>query len=181
MEYSQHLNSLVVRRPIIGVMGSHADAYADRSRKIGEWVARKGFHLLTGAGGGVMEAVSAAFTKVSDRLGKVIGIVPSILEDSSHPPVIGYPNLWVEIPIYTHLASGGDESTSRNHINVLTATVVILLPGGEGTASEARLALRYKKPCVGYLSSPDEVPGLPSGIQLESDFDLVARFVESMI
>ena len=90
----------------------------------------------------------------------------------------------MEIPIYTHLDRGGprgDEATSRNHINVLTSTVVIVLPGGEGTASEARLAVRYGKPCIGYLRSPDEVPGLPPGILIESDFSRVARFIEGIL
>ena len=184
MKSSQHVDTAIVRQPIVGVMGSHADAHVDRARRVGEWVARQGCHLLTGAGGGVMGAVSAAFAQVRERSGRVIGIVPSISDDPHRSPVVGYPNPWVEIPIYTHLDRGGprgDEATSRNHINVLTSTVVIVLPGGEGTASEARLAVRYGKPCVGYLCSPDEVPGLPPGIPIESDFSRVARFIEGIL
>ena len=174
----------VVRRPIVGVMGSHADSHADRAQRVGEWVARQGYHLLTGAGDGVMGAVSEAFGRVRDRPGRVIGIVPSVSGDPRHPPAPGYPNLWVEIPIYTHLDRGaprGDATTSRNHINILTATVVVLLPGGEGTASEARLAVHYRKPCIGYLRSPDEVPSLPAEIPIESGFDRVAEFIERSV
>ena len=181
MPSDRRVDTPVVRRPIIGVMGSHARAHADRVRRVGEWIARQGYHLLTGAGDGVMGAASRAFVQVPDRSGRVIGIVPSVPDDLRHPPAIGYPNPWVEIPIYTHLDRGGpqgDEPTSRNHINVLTSTIVVLLPGGEGTASEARLAVHYGRPTVAYLLSPDEVPGLPKTIPVESDFSRVAEFIK---
>ena len=129
-------------------MGSHADAHADRSRRVGAWIARQGFHLLTGGGDGVMGAVSRAFVEVADRAGLVLAIVPSVTGDADHSPVPGYPNPWVEIPIYTHLDRGGpfgDEPTSRNHINVLTSTVVVVLPGGQGHGERgsARTTLRH--------------------------------------
>ena len=134
------------RRPVVGVMGSHADPHAERARRVGEWVARQGYHLLTGAGGGVMAAVTEAFAAVPDRPGLALGVVPS-LPGRPGTPLPGYPNPWVEIPIRVHLDRGGragDEPTSRNHVNVLTSTVVILLPGGTGTASGGppRVALR---------------------------------------
>ena len=167
------------RRPIVGVMGSHQDAHAERARQVGEWIARQGYHLLTGAGGGVMGAVTEAFAAVPDRPGLALGVVPSV-RGRPGTPLPGYPNRWVEIPIRAHLDSGGaagDEPTSRNHVNILTSTVVILLPGRAGTASEARLALRYGRPCVAYLRSPAEIPGLPVGIPVEPDFADVAAYV----
>lgn len=167
------------RRPIVGVMGSHAAAHAERARRVGAWVARQGYHLLTGAGGGVMAAVTEAFVAVPDRPGLALGVVPSAPERPG-TPLPGYPNRWVEIPIRAHLDSGGpagDEPTSRNHVNVLTSTVVILLPGGTGTASEARLAVRYGRPCVAYLRSAAELPGLPGGIPIEAGFAGVAAYV----
>ncbi len=160
-------------------MGSHADAHADRARQVGQWVARQGYHLLTGAGGGVMAAVSEAFAAVPDRPGLALGVVPS-LPGRPGTPLPGYPNPWVELPIRAQLDSGGpagDEPGSRNHVNVLTSTVVILLPGGTGTASEARLALRYGRPCVAYLRSAAEIPELPHGIPIEVDFGRVAAYV----
>ena len=184
MPIDRHMDTPVVRRPIIGIMGSHARVHADRARRVGEWVARQGYHLLTGAGDGVMGEASEAFVQVPNRSGQVIGIVPSVTDDPRHPPAIGYPNSWVEIPIYTHLDRGGpqgDGPTSRNHINVLTSTVVVLLPGGEGTASEARLAIRYGRPTVAYLLSPNEVPGLPKTIPVESNFSRVADFITSNV
>ncbi len=168
-----------VRLPIIGVMGSHVDQYQDRARRVGEWIAHEGYHLLTGGGEGVMSEVTRAFVEVSNRRGFALGVIPSLQDDPKHRPLLGYPNPWIEIPVFTHLDIGGlhgDESSSRNHINVLTSKVIILLPGGEGTASEARLALRYERPCIAYLKSMDEIAELPEGVQVESDFARVQTF-----
>jgi uncharacterized protein (TIGR00725 family) len=165
-------------------MGSHADAHRERSEVVGQWVAGQGYHLLTGAGEGVMSAVSQAFAEVADRAGRVIGIVPSVQEDPARPSVPGYPNPWVEIPIFTHLGVGvptGDNLRSRNHINILTASAIILLPGGDGTASEGRLALRYGKPCVGFLQTSDEIPSLPNAIPVEHDFANVIEFISGAL
>ena len=173
-----------VRLPIVGVMGSHADQHPDRARRVGEWIANEGYHLLTGGGGGVMGEVTHAFVEVSDRRGQALGVIPCLPDVPQHRPVPGYPNPSVEIPIYTHLDRGGphgDEPSSRNHINVLTSHVIILLPGGEGTASEARLALHYAKPCIAYLGSRGEIPKLPDGVPDESDFARVQEFVRKSL
>lgn len=174
----------VVRRPVIGVMGSHSDVCQQRAQRVGSWIASQGYHLLTGAGAGVMSEASRAFVAVDGRTGCVIGIVPTVSEDPVRPPVPGYPNPWVEIPIFTHLGVGretGDEPASRNHINVLTSSAIILLPGGEGTASEARLALLYRTPAVAYLESRDEIPQLPDEILVTRDFSEVTNFVSSRV
>lgn len=174
------------RLPIIGVMGSHQEAHADRAAPLGEWIAQQGYHVLTGAGGGVMESVSRAYAEVDDRVGSVIGVVPTVAQspEMTRVPLSGYPNRWVEIPIVTHLDTGGphgDAPSSRNHLNVLTSDVVVLLPGGEGTASEARLALRYGTPCVGFLRNRGEIPSLPPEIQIESALERVEDFVRSSL
>ena len=175
---------MVQRRPIVGVMGSHANADARRARRVGAWIASAGYHLLTGGGGGVMEAVAQAFATVTGRAGRSIGVVPSSDDDPACRPVPGYPNVWIEIPIFTHLArlgASGDQPGSRNHINILTSTVVIVLPGGEGTASEARLAVRYGRPCIAYLDRREDVPTLPEAIAVEPRFDRVQAFVRQAI
>ena len=160
-------------------MGSHTDVHADRAREVGAWIARQGYHLLTGGGDGVMGAVTEAFTAVASRLGTALAVVPAVDGDPASTPVPGYPNRWVEVPIYTHLDRGvaGDEPSSRNHINVLTSTVVVLLPGGTGTASEGRLALRYQRPCIAYLYSRSEIPGMPSEVPVEADFARVTAYI----
>ena len=170
----------IVRRPIVGVMGSAVDAHADRARQVGRWIAAHGYHLLTGGGDGVMGAVTEAFVNVRERAGAALAIVPCLPGDAAATPLPGYPNRWVEIPIFTHLDTGrpaGDAPSSRNHLNVLSSTVIIFLPGGSGTASEARLALRYGRPGVAYLLAREELPELPAGIPVEADFERVAAFV----
>ena len=62
-------------------------------------------------------------------------------------------------------------------MNVLSSDVVIFLPGSAGTASEARLAVRYGKPSIAWLDARAQVPGLPDAVPVEPDFDRAAAFV----
>lgn len=171
-------------RPVVGVMGSSRDPHDERSRRVGAWIARAGYHLLTGGGPGVMEAVTRAFVETPDRRGLAIGVLPASrggrLEEWTGQPRPGYPNPWVELAIRTHLDSvgrqGGDVR-SRNHVNVLSSDAVIFLPGSAGTASEARLAVRYGKPSIAWLDTRTQAPELPDAIPVEPDFDRVEAFV----
>jgi uncharacterized protein (TIGR00725 family) len=170
----------VLRLPVIGVIGSNSDACPERAAAVGRWLAEQGVHLVTGGGGGVMGAVGRAFAEVPDRRGSVIGIVPAAGPDSPTVPKPGYPNEWVEIPIYTHLhLSGrqGEAPLSRNHLVVLTSAVIVALPGGPGTASELRLALKYRRPVIAHLKSRGEIEGLPDGVRVEPDLEQVKEFV----
>ena len=165
-------------------MGASGDPHAERSRRVGAWIARAGYHLLTGGGPGVMAAVTEAFVGVPDRRGLAIGILPSggggDIDGAAGRPPPGYPNPWVEIAIGTHLdrlgQRGGDER-SRNHVNVLSSDVLIFLPGSAGTASEAKLALHYGRPSIAYLDARADLPGLPDAIPVEPEFARVEAFV----
>lgn len=172
----------MTRLPIVGVIGSGTEPHTERATLVGRWLAEVGVHLLTGGGRGVMEAVSRAFAETPGRKGLVIGVLPS--EEGSVRPRDGYPNPWVEIPIVTHLPFSGDRGTdplSRNHINVLSAAVVIALPGGAGTASEVMLAVSYGRPVVAFLDAVDQIPELPRGVIVRSDLKDVQAFVRSAI
>ena len=171
-------------------MGSGREPHTARAHRVGVWLARAGYHLLTGGGGGVMAAVTEAFVGVPGRSGQAIGILPGAAgpepaepgaaEPGAAPP--GYPNPWVEIAIRTHLGARGargSETDSRNHLNVLTPDAIVVLPGGEGTASEARLAVRYGRPAVAYLARPADVPGLPAAVPVETRFERVQAFVRA--
>ena len=165
-------------------MGASGALHAERARRVGTWIARAGHHLLTGGGPGVMAAVTEAFVSVPDRRGIAIGILPASgrrgIEGSAGRPPPGYPNPWVELAIATHLDSlgehGGDE-WSRNHMNVLSSDVLIFLPGSAGTASEAKLAVRYGRPSIAYLDARADLPGLPDAIPVEPEFARVEAFV----
>ncbi len=146
---------------IVAVVGDHAKEHRSLAVPLGQWLAGRGVHLLTGGGGGVMAAVSQAFFEWPERRGLVLGVLPA------QKP--GYPNEWVVVPIRTHLhgmarpdRSGGEDPKgdfSRNHINALTADVLIALPGGRGSLAELELALSYGKRCFALLGDGDVVGG----------------------
>src|SRR4029077_2771223 len=137
--------------------------------------------LLTGGGAGVMEAVSEAFARVPGRVGLAIGVLKAMLDAQGR---VGprTPNPFVDIAIRTQLPLSGDEGTaplSRNHINVLSADLVVGLPGGGGTRSEMELALRYERPVVAFLGGMPRPAGLaptPGGATLEE----VARLAHAV-
>jgi uncharacterized protein (TIGR00725 family) len=167
------------RRLIVGVMGSGEERHDALAAPVGRWIAREGHHLLTGGGGGVMEAVSEAFASVSERQGLVIGVLKGVPAPDGRV-VSATPNRWVELPIRTHLPLSGDQGTdalSRNHLNVLTADAIVVLPGGAGTRSEVQLAVRYAKPVVAFCGTdtlPADWPPVPVAVTLEDLARLLA-------
>jgi uncharacterized protein (TIGR00725 family) len=165
-----------MRRPIVGVMGSGECEHAGTAEPLGRFLAGEGVHLLTGGGRGVMAAVARAFLAVQPRAGLSIGVLPSHPDDPARPRE-GYPNPFVELPIRTHLPRSGTEGESersRNHVNVLTADAVLVLPGGAGTASEVRLALRYGRPIAAVQWSDDDAPTVAALPVLKSAEELRA-------
>jgi uncharacterized protein (TIGR00725 family) len=170
------------RLPVVGVLGSGETAHAGKAEAVGSWLATQRVHLLTGGGGGVMTVVSRAFQAVPNRAGLVVGIIPSG-EDPAVPKP-GYPNPYVELAIITHLPLSGASGTgalSRNHINVLSSAVLIALPGGAGTASEAALALRYRRPIAAYLDDRSDIPELPASVPVLATLTEVEEFVRCQL
>lgn len=169
-----------IRLPIVGVMGSGQDPCEDLAAPLGAWLADFGVHLLTGGGGGVMAAVSRAFQQVRGRRGLVLGILPGEAAETRHQASPAYPNAWVDLPIYTHLPLRGVHGTDarcRNHINILSSDVVIILPGNEGTRSEAELAARYRKPAIAWFGSHHVPWAPPADIRVAASFADVQRFL----
>jgi len=167
------------RLPVVGVLGSGDAAHADKAEPLGRWLATLKVHLLTGAGKGVMEAVSRAFQAVPNRAGLVVGIAPC--GDDPAVPRPGYPNPFVELAILTHLPLSGVSGTdpmSRNHINVLSSNVLIALPGGPGTSSEVELAVRYGRPIVAFLDTRSDIPALPREVAAVATLSEVQDFVQ---
>ena len=172
------------RRPVVGVMGSSAQAFEDLAAPLGRWLASLGVHLLNGGGVGTMEAVSRAFATVSPRAGLVIGVLPADLPDGIAVPRVGYPNSFVELAIFTHLPlSGilGTDARSRNHINVLSSDAVIVLPGSEGTQSEMELAVRYGKPVIAYFGDHVVEWDVPEGVPVARTLADVQSFVQDAL
>jgi uncharacterized protein (TIGR00725 family) len=170
------------RLPMIGVMGSGTHAHEDKAVPLGRWLAAADCHLLTGGGGGVMSAVSHAFCSASKRKGRVVGVLPGDEHTRQSPP--GYPNPWVEIPIRTHLplsGTQGEDPMSRNHINVLSADVIVALPGSAGTSSETRLALRYRRPVIAFIDRRADIPELSPEIPAAPHMEAVAAFISKHV
>ena len=170
-------------------MGSGTESHREQSTALGAALARLGVHLLTGGGGGVMQEVSRAFCETPGRVGLAIGVLPAAGPGGGRrsaagvaPP--GYPNPWVEIPIFTHLplsGARGREQGSRNHINILSSDVVVALPGGAGTASEVALAVEYGRPVLAFLSDRAELSGLPDAVRCVGEIDAVVAFLRKVL
>ncbi len=137
----QHIS--VRRKPVIvGIMGSHRenapsvkDAFI-----LGEMVARRGHVLLTGGGTGVMRAASEGAHLAG-------GLVIAVLPNDRQRALPGYPNEFVDIPVYTGMYE------ARNVINAKTPHVIIALGGGPGTLSEMAFAFKAGTSVIG-LGSP---------------------------
>jgi uncharacterized protein (TIGR00725 family) len=164
----------------VGVMGSGTSEHEEYARPIGQLIAALGANLLTGGGGGVMRAVSRAFTQSPRERGVAIGIIPCASDTNRRTARDGYPNEFVELPIYTHLPFSGHQGThdlSRNHINVLSSAAVVALPGGDGTAAEVDLAVRYGRPLVVYSPDANLVKGLHASVPRADTLETVKRFL----
>lgn len=140
-----------MRLPVVGVMGSGTESWEPFSLQVGNLLAVLGVNLLTGGGGGTMEAVATAFVSSPKRLGVSIGVIPTEEVENKLRSKAGYPNKSIEICINSPLGVfDGLNSTqiSRNHINILSSDVLIFLPGAKGTRNELELAKLYQKPFV---------------------------------
>ena len=121
------------RRKVVAVVGDGANAHREKSRLVGEWIAQSGYSF-TGGGGGVMAAVTESFVESYGREGIAVGIIPGSVRTQNgrteyQTKGSAYPNYSVEIAVFTHLPGEDPEGErSRNHINVLSADLVVALP-----------------------------------------------------
>ena len=147
------------RLAVIGIMGSGDElANPHKAEDAGRQVAEAGFHLLTGGGGGVMEAASRGFASLEKRKGLAIGVLPAhrLGSPRTHED---YPNSFIDLPIRTHLerSTDPDDLASRNPINILTADGLIFLAGSGGTAAELVLAQNFAKPRILLLDDGESI------------------------
>jgi len=119
--------------PIIAILGP-SDASSEEAaiaERVGAAAAGAGWVVLTGGGTGVMEAAGRGAVEAG---GLTVGVLPTA------GPGGGYPNDWVQLPIYT------DSGSARNAFNVLSAKLCIAIGGGPGTLSEIALAMKSGTP-----------------------------------
>ena len=173
---------MIDRRPIIGVMGSHESEWSEYSIPVGRLIAEHDYHLLTGAGAGVMSAVSQAFVDVENREGVNIGIIPTVDYDGTYVPRKEYPNPYIEIPILTPLdvkAQKAAQPYSRNFVNVMTSHAMVILPGDHGTRDEVSLGIQYKKPMI-LFGPEDAFERFPDQTTRTTEIDEVREFLEKV-
>ncbi|MBU6236148.1 MAG: hypothetical protein KGQ41_09910 [Alphaproteobacteria bacterium] len=166
---------MLEKLPIVGVMGSGEKPWAEWAQPLGAALATLPVHLLTGGGNGTMTAVSKAFTEVSPRQGRTIGIIPTEKQaDGTYQAKAGYPNPFIEIPIFTPLGTYAGEGTdfvSRNMVNIMTANAIVALPGSGGTRNEINIAMKFGKPvCLfGTHDLPSDIYGQLPHFAVASD------------
>ncbi len=123
-----------IYKPIIAVVGAGScdDKIYLLAEKAGELLAQKGYAIICGGLGGVMEAVCKGARSGG---GFTIGILPGDNTSDANP--------YVDIPVATGMGIG------RNIIIIRTARAVLAIDGQYGTLSEIAYALQLKKPIVG--------------------------------
>lgn len=168
---------MMAKLPIVGVMGSGTDMHRDLSHPLGELIASKAVHLLTGGGQGAMNAVGQAFTSSENRKGLHLGVIPT----EKGAAKAGYPNDYVEISILTPLEvfDGIDpDQISRNHVNIMTSDMIIALPGSKGTINEVKIAQKLDKPLI-YFGESNLFSQFPTDPELTSDLNVINRFIDN--
>ena len=136
----------------IGVIGAGecSDKIYQLARNLGSEIGKKGWILVCGGLGGVMEAAARGCAEAG---GMTVGILPGLDKASA--------NLYIKIPLATGLGEG------RNLLVVRASDVLVSVAGGYGTLSEIALALKVNKPVIGletwenirgvqYVSDPEE-------------------------
>jgi len=124
-------------RPLIGVIGAgHCDgAASELAFSVGRLIAERGFALVNGGLGGVMEASAKG---AQSRSGLTVGILPGLDSGAANP--------YIDVIIPTGL---GD---IRNQLIVRASAALIAIGGRYGTLSEAALGLKAGKPVIGLNS-----------------------------
>ncbi len=115
--------------------GSRIDeATYDTARTVGRLLGERGYTIVCGGLGGVMEAACRGATEAGEDI-ETIGILPG--EDRRAA------NEWVTTPIATGLGN------ARNPLVVLNGDAVVAIDGSTGTLSEIGHALDFGRPVAG--------------------------------
>lgn len=121
-----------VRRKQIVVIGSHDSAdHLREAEEIGGFIARRGWVLVSGGRGGIMEAASRGASREG---GIAVGIIPGSEFVGANP------HCTIVIPSGIGYA--------RNMTNILSGDVVVAIGGGAGTLSELSFASLFGKPTI---------------------------------
>ncbi len=121
----------------VSVIGSSSAKPEDEEYRLayalGREIAKRGWVVVCGGRGGVMEAVCKG---AKEEGGLTVGILPSYEGDEANP--------YVDIRIRTGM------SWNRNPLVVASGDAVVAVGGHWGTLSEIAYALILRKPIIGY-------------------------------
>ena len=121
-----------MRKFQVVVIGSSKDSGNDDTPyRVGYHIGSRGYVLITGGRGGVMEEASRG---ASEAGGTVVGILPWDSPDGANP------HCDIVIPSGIGFA--------RNSANVLSGDVIVAIGGASGTMSELAYAWQYGKPLI---------------------------------
>ncbi len=126
-----------VRRKVVAIIGNNSapQEVAEAAEAVGKGLVERGFRLVSGGLGGVMEAASrGAHAAATYREGDVIGLLPGKDAAAANP--------WVDVVVPTGLGY------ARNVLVVSMADVVVAIGGGAGTLTEIAMAWQLDKPIV---------------------------------
>jgi uncharacterized protein (TIGR00725 family) len=152
----------IMERPYhVGIIGAGAydDSTYQLARNVGFEIGKRGWVLICGGLGGVMEGAARG---CSEADGITVGILPGLKKESA--------NAYIHVPIPTGLDEG------RNLLVIRASDIIISIAGGYGTLSEIALALKTSKKVVGLVTWKD-IPG----VHYASDYHDTIRMVESFL
>jgi uncharacterized protein (TIGR00725 family) len=151
----------MVKIPYVGVIGSgecSESTYAT-AMEVGAEIGRRGWVLVCGGLGGVMEAAAKGCREAG---GITVGILPGLLKESANP--------FISIAIATGMGEG------RNLLVVRASDALVAVSGGYGTLSEIALGLKLDKPVIG-LDTWKEIQGVTHA---SSPADALDKVVSSL-
>ena len=146
----------LIRVGVIGAGACSADV-ARRAEAVGRLVARRGWVLLSGGLGGVMEHASRG---AAQEGGLTVGILPGSDASSANP--------------YISLAVPTGLDYARNVVLVRASQALIAVGGEYGTLSEIALGLKLGRP-IAALGSWPVIEGLKQVSSPEEAVEFVAR------
>ncbi|MCL4298022.1 MAG: LOG family protein [Anaerolineae bacterium] len=176
----------IKRCPIIGVVGKkdfegEFKQYEPIAYEVGKAIDSKGYWLLCGGLGGVMEAAARGANEAG---GLTIGILPTAIAKIDEKKSDEWPNSYIDVAIFTGLGGGVD---GRNKVIVSSCDAIIALPGSSdtvdsGTLSEIKLALDNNVPIIPhrYWQTQPKLGLLPGSERLQY-FDNATEAVEMAI
>lgn len=123
----------MMRKKQVLVIGDNAD-FTDKNKaayEIGKFIASKGWVLITGGRGGIMQSASKG---ASENGGLIVAILPSAQMEEANP--------YASIVIPTGIGF------ARNYTNALSCDIVVAIGGGSGTLSELAYAWQANKQII---------------------------------